>query len=181
VLVGITTGGKVGLGVVALVFIAFAIASSFYFPRRNPDFPGDRVRGFIWLSALLFVALIAAVVVFAKESEEEAPGGEATPTQAETATPGETAEEPAETGGSEGDPAAGESVFAANGCGTCHTLEAAGSSGSVGPNLDESKPDFELAVDRVANGQGAMPPFGESLSEQQIKDVAAYVVASTSG
>jgi mono/diheme cytochrome c family protein len=51
----------------------------------------------------------------------------------------------------------------------------------VGPNLDESQPDVELVVDRVTNGMGAMPPFGETLSEQQIQDVAAYVVESTSG
>ena len=76
VLVGITTGGKIGLGVVALVFIGFAIACSFLLPRRNPDFPGDRLRSFIWVTVLLFVALMAAVVVFARESEEEAHAGE---------------------------------------------------------------------------------------------------------
>ena len=59
-------------------------------------------------------------------------------------------------------------------------MEAAGSSGSVGPNLDQSKPDLELVVDRVTNGQGAMPSFGDQLSEQEIADVAAYVVESTS-
>ena len=183
-LVGITTGGKLGLGAVALAFIAFAIASSFYFPRRNPDFPGDRVRGFIWVSILLFVALIAAVVVFAKETEEEAHGGEATPTQAETGggTGEKEPEPPPETGGAaEGDAAAGETVFSSSDCGACHTLEAAGSSGGVGPNLDEAKPDFALVVDRVTNGMGAMPAFGEELSEQQIEDVAAFVVESTGG
>ena len=79
----------------------------------------------------------------------------------------------------EGDAAAGEAVFASAGCGGCHTLEAAGASGAVGPNLDDSKPDAALVVDRVTNGAGAMPPFGDQLSEQQIQDVAAYVVAST--
>ena len=73
-----------------------------------------------------------------------------------------------------------QEVFASAGCGGCHTLEAAGSSGTVGPNLDESQPDLELVVDRVTNGQGAMPAFGDSLSEQEIADVAAYVVESTS-
>ena len=81
----------------------------------------------------------------------------------------------------EGDAAAGESIFAENGCGSCHTLEAAGASGSIGPNLDESQPDFELAVDRITNGAGAMPAFGDQLEPQQIADVAAYVVESTSG
>jgi len=179
VLIGITTEGKVGLGVTALVFIAFALAVSFYFPRRNPDFPGDRVRGFAWLTVLLFAALIAAVVVFAKEEEEEHPAGEATPTQVTTESSGGS-EKPPEKGG-EGDPAAGEMVFDSSGCGGCHALEAAGSSGAVGPNLDESQPDVSLVVARVTNGQGAMPSFSDDLSEQQIQDVAAYVVESTSG
>jgi mono/diheme cytochrome c family protein len=90
-----------------------------------------------------------------------------------------TEEPPAST--VDGDAAAGEEVYAANGCGSCHTLEEAGTSGSIGPNLDDSQPDFELVVDRVTNGAGAMPPFGEVLSEQEIADVAAYVVDSTSG
>ena len=81
----------------------------------------------------------------------------------------------------EGDAAAGEAVYAENGCGGCHTLEAAGSSGNIGPNLDETQPDLELAIDRVTNGAGAMPAFGEQLDPQQIADVAAYVVESTSG
>jgi mono/diheme cytochrome c family protein len=78
----------------------------------------------------------------------------------------------------EGDASAGEDVYAAAGCGGCHTLEAANSSGSIGPNLDDSKPDFALAFDRVKNGRGAMPSFEEQLSEQQIADVAQYVVES---
>jgi mono/diheme cytochrome c family protein len=181
VLVGITTGGKIGLGVVALVFIGFALVCSFLLPRRNPDFPGDRLRSFIWVTVLLFVALMAAVFFFAREAEgeehvvEEEAAIETTETGATTG-PGEEPPPAAE-----GDAAAGEEVYAANGCGTCHTLEAAGTTGQVGPNLDESQPDHELVVDRVTNGMGAMPPFGETLSEQQIDDVAAYVVESTSG
>ena len=49
------------------------------------------------------------------------------------------------------------------GCGSCHTFADAGTSGAIGPNLDDAAPSFELAVDRVTNGQGAMPPFGEQL------------------
>ncbi len=80
-----------------------------------------------------------------------------------------------------GDATAGEAVFASAGCGGCHTLAAAGASGNVGPNLDESKPPTELIVTRVTKGEGSMPPFGEQLDPQQIADVAAYVVQSTSG
>jgi cytochrome c553 len=76
----------------------------------------------------------------------------------------------------EGDPAAGKEVFlGASACGGCHTLADAGSTGQVGPNLDESQPDYELALDRVTNGQGGMPSFSSTLSEQQIADVSAYV------
>jgi mono/diheme cytochrome c family protein len=80
----------------------------------------------------------------------------------------------------EGDAANGEKVFASAGCGGCHTLEAAGSSGNVGPNLDDAHPAFALAIDRVTNGAGAMPSFMGQLSEQEIADVAQYVVESTS-
>jgi len=81
-----------------------------------------------------------------------------------------------------GDPAAGKTVFAgASSCGSCHTLADAGASGAVGPNLDESKPDTELVVTRVTNGQGGMPAFGEQLTPQQIADVAAYITQSTAG
>jgi mono/diheme cytochrome c family protein len=112
-------------------------------------------------------------------------GEEATPT-AETVVgtvAGETETE-AETGGggaAEGDPAKGKEVFASAGCGGCHTLEAAGSSGNVGPNLDEAKPDFDLVIERVTNGKGAMPSFKDQLSEDDMKNVAAFVVQSTSG
>ena len=80
-----------------------------------------------------------------------------------------------------GDAAAGKDIFASKGCGGCHTLAAAGSSGNVGPNLDQSKPAFALVVDRVTNGRGVMPPFKGQLEEQQIADVAAYVSENAGG
>ena len=69
----------------------------------------------------------------------------------------------------------GESIFASAGCGGCHTLAAAGSSGTVGPNLDDAKPSLELAIDRITNGQGGMPAFKGQLSDEQIQAVAEYV------
>ncbi len=69
----------------------------------------------------------------------------------------------------------GESIFASAGCGSCHTFEAAGSSGTVGPNLDEAKPPFELAIERITNGKGQMPPFRDTLSNDQIRAVAEFV------
>jgi mono/diheme cytochrome c family protein len=80
-----------------------------------------------------------------------------------------------------GDPAAGKKIFASAGCTGCHTLGAAHSTGTVGPNLDQAKPDFRLATARVTLGKGAMPSFKGQLSDQQIADVASYVVQSTGG
>jgi len=74
-------------------------------------------------------------------------------------------------------PMDGKSIFTAN-CGSCHTLADAGTTGSVGPNLDESRPPKELVVDRVTNGQGAMPAFSDSLDEQQIQAVSDYVAGA---
>ena len=70
--------------------------------------------------------------------------------------------------------AAGKAVFAGN-CVLCHTLAAAGSAGTVGPNLDQAKPPASLVIERVTNGQGGMPPFSGRLSKEQIAAVAAYV------
>jgi mono/diheme cytochrome c family protein len=179
VLLGITNQGKVGLGLAAGLLIVFAILSSFYFPRRNPDFPGNRLGLFVAIASVLFVVTMVGVFVFAAEEEEAGHGTEAAETQ-----PAETGTTPGTTtagGGAGGDAAAGEAVFASAGCGGCHTLEAAASSGTVGPNLDDAKPAHALVVERVTNGAGAMPPFKDSLSEKQIEDVAAYVVASTQG
>ncbi len=75
----------------------------------------------------------------------------------------------------EGGDTDGKSLVAAAGCGGCHTLAAAGSSGTVGPNLDEAKPDLDLAIDRITNGQGGMPSFKGQLSEAQIEAVATFV------
>jgi mono/diheme cytochrome c family protein len=80
-----------------------------------------------------------------------------------------------------GDPAAGKAVFASAGCGSCHTLAAAGSTGNVGPNLDDAKPSKELVVTRVTEGKSPMPAFDGQLTPQQIADVAAFVTQSTGG
>ncbi|HSG13102.1 MAG TPA: c-type cytochrome [Gaiellaceae bacterium] len=80
-----------------------------------------------------------------------------------------------------GDPVAGKSVFASAGCGGCHTFAAAGSSGSVGPNLDVRKPSFTRVVSMVTNGSGVMPSFRGRLTSQQIQDVAAFVSGTSGG
>jgi len=74
-----------------------------------------------------------------------------------------------------GGAADGKTIFATAGCTGCHTLKAAGSTGTVGPNLDEAKPPKELVIDRVTNGKGGMPSFKGQLSDAQIQAVATYV------
>ena len=79
-----------------------------------------------------------------------------------------------------GDAAKGKATFLSN-CGSCHTLAAAKTTGTVGPNLDTLKPDYQAATAQVTNGGSVMPSFKTQLSAQQIADVAAYVVTSTGG
>lgn len=183
---GLSGGQKIGLALVAAAFIVFALVSSFVLPRRNPNFPGKGMGWFVSLSALFFVAMIAAVLVFGKE-KEGGTGNEAAvhtetragslPGQATTTAPPTTT-----SGGSletKGDPAAGKTVFASAGCAGCHTLKAAGSSGNVGPNLDDAKPSEDKVRSQVEHGGGPMPAYKGQLSDKQIQDVAAFVFAST--
>lgn len=74
-------------------------------------------------------------------------------------------------------PTDGKSIFAGPpaSCGGCHTLADAGTSGTTGPNLDDSKPSKDLVVDRVTNGKNLMPSFKDSLDAAQIQAVAEYV------
>jgi cytochrome c553 len=104
-------------------------------------------------------------------------GGATGTTEAGTTEAGTSEAGTTETGGGEAkrDATAGKAVFASAGCGSCHTLSDAGSSGNVGPNLDEAKPSADKVVERVTNGSGVMPSFKDQLSEKQIMDVAAYV------
>lgn len=69
----------------------------------------------------------------------------------------------------------GAQVFASAGCAGCHTLAAASSSGNVGPNLDDLKPDFASVQSQVQNGGGGMPAFGGDLSQEEIDAVSRYV------
>jgi uncharacterized cupredoxin-like copper-binding protein len=96
VLLALSTGHKLGLGLAAAIFIVFALASSFLLPRYRPDFPGRRVGAFVAASILLFVGMMVAVQIFGKESEEAAAeaetggagGAEASPTAPATTSAG---------------------------------------------------------------------------------------------
>jgi plastocyanin len=66
---GLSTGHEVGLGVTAAVFIAFALASSFLFPRFRPQYPGGGLLAFIVISFVFFFGMLTAVEVFGVEEE----------------------------------------------------------------------------------------------------------------
>jgi mono/diheme cytochrome c family protein len=185
VVAGLSTGNKIGLIAVAAVFILFALASSFVLPVLNPNFPGRGLGWYVAVCVLFFVAMMAAVLVFGKE-KSEATGSEqpaaATTTQTQNQTQtqqGSTSSAPPPAAPAQGDASAGKAVFASAGCGSCHTLKAAGSTGTIGPNLDDLKPPLDTVVHQVEVGGGPMPAFKGQLSDKQIQDVAAYVVAST--
>jgi mono/diheme cytochrome c family protein len=82
-----------------------------------------------------------------------------------------------------GDPTKGAAIFTSQGCGGCHTLAAAKTNGTIGPNLDSLKPPYRDATAQVTNGGGVMQGYGKdgTLTTQQIADVSAYVVTSTGG
>lgn len=126
------------------------------------------------------VALVALLAFFGIASLAACGGDDsgASPTTEETVT--ETHGDETETHEGtdlEGDPVAGKSIFVTN-CASCHTLGDAGTTGTIGPNLDESGPSFQHVLDRVTHGRGVMPPFEDTLSEQEIADVAAFVSES---
>ncbi len=74
--------------------------------------------------------------------------------------------------------AASRALFNQYACGACHTLAAAGGSGSIGPALDgNANLDQDYVVSRVSGGQGQMPGFGGMIPADQIDQLAAYIMA----
>ena len=188
------------LTIVAAVLVGFSLVVSIVIPRRRPDFPGRSLRLFAIVVALLIAAMLTAVAVFG-ESHHFAAEGEPAAT-GETTTGATTTEETTtgtETGAPEqpsGDPAAGKELFTTTAqppCASCHTLQEANATGTVGPNLDEVlkgkdaafihesivNPDAEIATGYSA---GIMPGvYGDQLNDQQLADLVAFLVQSTKG
>jgi cytochrome c553 len=160
------------LGVAAAVLVVFSLVVSIVIPRRDPGFPGKSIGVFTAVAVVLVVIVLASVELLGETHEAEGSegGGESVPAETDGG----------EGGGGGGDAAAGEEVFVAN-CGSCHVLEEAGTTGAVGPNLDESALDLDAVVAQVTNGGGGMPAFEGTLSEEDIQNVSAFVVASEGG
>jgi mono/diheme cytochrome c family protein len=121
-----------------------------------------------WALAVLFVVMMFAgpqVVAEDKPAEQSSEAAGAAP----YASQGE---------GGEGSKAAdGEAVFTDT-CGGCHTLSAAGTSGTTGPNLDEVSLDAGAIEGIVRDGRGGMPAFGGDLTDDEIAAVAAFVAGA---
>jgi cytochrome c551/c552 len=185
-LFALETANKIGLALMGGAFITFALVSSFVLPRRNPNFPGRGLRWYVVISVAFFVAMMASILILAKEPAAET-GGET-----------ETAQ-PAEGGGGggaapTGDATAGKTLFTSSGCGACHVFAPAGSTGTVGPDLDKL-PEFAQTANRgslaefthesivepdayVEKGYaaGTMPPKGgASISDEQVNDLVAFL------
>jgi mono/diheme cytochrome c family protein len=194
VLLALTTNQKLGLAGTAAVFIAFSLLVALLIPRSRPDFPGRRgLVPFILVTVILTIAMLGAVEVFAKEEHHAAQ--EPSETTPEPAPPPPTETEqpppPAMTTPEQpsGSPAAGKAVFASAGCGSCHTFAAAESSGTTGPNLDESlagkdaeyvrraivDPDADIAE---GYSSGVMPQtYEDQLSPKQLDDLLAFLTS----
>jgi len=64
-------------------------------------------------------------------------------------------------------------------CAVCHTLQAAGAEGQVGPVLDELKPDAGRVLRALKAGIGVMPSYAERMSEKDMQAVAQFVAHAT--
>lgn len=173
-----TIWGMVALGAVGLGF-ALAFLAGYFLGH----FTGHTK------TTTVAAAEVSAGETTASTAEETAPEPEpeaTTETEAEAGT-GQTTEAEEEGGGGAASVEEGKQVFAANGCGSCHTLAAAGASGTVGPDLDKVLPGKSAAfieesiVDpeaQIASGYsgGIMPQtFKASLSGSELEALVAFL------
>jgi mono/diheme cytochrome c family protein len=185
-LASLSAAQKAGIAGMGAAFIVFALVSSFVIPRYRPDFPGRRVWPYVGVAACFFVAMIAVVVFVGREKSEAASTTPTTTSPSPSPPPA-----PAPTG----DPAAGKAIFAAQGCGACHTFTPAGSTGTIGPNLGNLAADAktanrgsaaQYASESITNPNayvvphytgGVMPQnFGTTLSKKQLADLVAFLL-----
>jgi mono/diheme cytochrome c family protein len=182
---------------ISLVVVAVLVAG---IGLRFERFPAS--KGLLAVATVAFACVVVGTAAFAwlqAEDEQEHREQELAEAAEETAAEGEegqaaeevgpeVAEEPTGAAADEG-----AALFEANGCGGCHTLAAAGSTGTTGPALDgalKGKDEAyieESIVDpnaEVAQGQppDVMPQtFGTDLTPEEIDALVQYLVESTSG
>ena len=128
-------------------------------------------------TALIGLAALASGCVPAGDAGQHvASAPVATPAPAPVATPAAAPTPAATLTPATAETAAGKALFNDWSCSACHTLAAAGASGSIGPSFDGNakiNPAYATAV--ITTGQGAMPAFGGQLSDAQIATLANYI------
>jgi mono/diheme cytochrome c family protein len=174
-LLALSRSHELGLAATGAIFIIFALASSFLFPRFDPNFPGKKgLRWYIPLCFVFFIAMMSSVLYFGKEQSVA------------EATPGNPA--------SSGNAANGKALFTSTGCGACHTFTPAGTTGKIGPNLDllesyankAGVPLEEFTTEAIIHPPAKyVPPgyptnvmpatYGQSLSTSQVADLVAFL------
>jgi cytochrome c6 len=93
-----------------------------------------------------------------------------------TTTTGTTPATTTTAGASSAQLALGKQIFLVKAdCGSCHTLKDAGSTGTLGPNLDQLKPPLARVQHQVEIGGGPMPKYKGTLTKAEIAAVSAYV------
>jgi quinohemoprotein ethanol dehydrogenase len=130
------------------------------------------VKGRTWWR-LVAAVLVLALALSACGGDDEDGGADSGAEEQPPATQTEPAEEPDDTM-LQGDPSAGEQLFADN-CATCHGDDGGGGTGAPSLQREELAEDRDRVVDQVTQGGGGMPPFRDQLSNEEIQDVAAYV------
>jgi mono/diheme cytochrome c family protein len=153
----------------------------------------------IWL---LFFALLVPAGFVGWAIGHSTAGGTRTVTQtvaastAKTTTAKTTTKKTTPAPSAAGNAVKGKDVFLANGCGSCHSFKAAGSTGKIGPDLD-TKPSLDAKKENMAlaafvresivkpnayispgYAKGVMPQtFGKQLSKAQLTDLVAFITA----
>jgi len=138
------------------------------YPDPSGPMPANLYRGQDARDIALYIAQCSGNPSCGVQAEKPAAPTTSTPT---TSTPTGTTTtsagpSPAKTG---------KQVFLTAGCTACHTLKDAGSTGTVGPNLDQLKPSQSTVAHQVETGGGAMPSFKNKLTPAEIQAVATYV------
>ena len=194
----------VGGSLVALALIFSMIG------LRSENFPSNRLLG-AGVALMAAVVILTAAAAVSSSGGEQAENGEASANAAELAAKNEeaggggsasqTSQEPATPASGQGDDSStggtssadGAQVFTDNGCGGCHTLKAAGSTGQIGPSLDEALVDKDPAfiktsiVDPSAQVEAGYPDdvmpktFGDQISPGDLAALVTYLSQSTSG
>jgi mono/diheme cytochrome c family protein len=145
------------------------VHSQILHPRKSSQMPAGLVKGSDAKDVAAYVAFAAA-----RSGEDEGALAQAGLAGAKT----------------------GEQIYTAAGCGACHTFGKAGSSGNIGPNLDELAAQAGKLTDLSAEEytkesilnpdaftvqgfqKGVMPSFEGRLDEKQVQELVKYLLGN---